>query len=330
MVGTAPHRIGFYLVPQFSMIAFASAVEPLRLANRVNGSGLFEFYNYSLDGRPVAASNGMTINVDGRLADQEALSAIFVCGGLDVQRYAPRALLTQLRRLAAAGTNVGAMCTGTHVLARAGLLAGYRCTIHWENLSSFHEEFPTVDVTSELFEIDRNRFTCAGGTAAVDMMLNLIALQAGHSIAAAVADQLIHHRIRDGHEGQRMGLRSRLGIAHPKLLAVLARMEDMIETPVDCRTLAAGVGLSSRQLERLFRKYLARTPSRYFLDLRLDRARFLLLQTALPILSVAVACGFVSAAHFSKCYRDRFERRPIDERQRQPRSDETRRPAPKP
>lgn len=318
MASAAPYRIGYYLVPQFSMIAFASAVEPLRLANRVNGNSLYEFFNYSLDGHPVAASNGMTINVDGRLADQKGLSAIFVCGGLDVQRYAPRPLLTQLRRLAARGTNVGAMCTGTHILAKAGLLDGYRCTIHWENLNSFHEEFPRVDVTSELFEIDRNRFTCAGGTAAVDLMLNLIALQAGHSIAAAVADQLIHHRIRDGHERQRMGLRSRLGVSHPKLLAVLARMEEAIEAPADCRTLAAGVGLSSRQLERLFQKYLARSPSRYYLDLRLDRARFLLLQTALPILNIAIACGFVSAAHFSKCYRDRFSRSPSGERRQTP------------
>ncbi len=148
----------------------------------------------------------------------------------------------------------------------------------------------------------------------MDLMLNLIVLQAGHSIAAAVADQLIHHRIRDGHEHQRMGLRARLGVTHSKLLAVLARMEEAIETPADCRTLAEDVGLSGRQLERLFQKYLHATPSRYYLDLRLDRARFLLRQTALPVLNVAIACGFASAAHFSKCYRDRFLCSPTYER----------------
>lgn len=302
----APHRIGFLLVPQFSMIAFASAVEPLRLANRVLGRELYEFGTYSLDGRPVRASNGLSIGVDARIGAAERLATVFVCGGLDVRRHAERPLLAELRRLAARGANLGAMCTGSHVLAKAGLLDGHRCTIHWENLSAFHEDFPDIDVTSELFEIDRNRYTCAGGTAAADLMLNLIALEAGHAVAAQVADQLIHHPIREGREGQRMELRSRLGVAHPKLLAVIQRMEESLETPVRCRELAAAVGLSGRQLERLFRNYLGRSPTRHYLDLRLERARFLLLQTSLPVMGVALACGFVSAAHFAKCFRDSF------------------------
>ena len=207
------------------------------------------------------------------------------------------------------------------MLARAGLLNGHRCTIHWENFDSFREEFPDLAVTQELFEIDRTRFTCAGGTAAIDMMLSLISRQRGQDVASSVTDQLIHHRMRDAHERQRMELRARLGVAHPKLIQVVGEMERCIEQPLSCADLAEGVGLSTRQLERLFRKYLGQAPTRYYLGLRLERARHLLLQTTMPILSIGLACGFVSASHFSKCYSEHFSRTPSQER-RSPRRDE--------
>src|SRR3546814_413756 len=166
------------------------------------------------------------------------------------------------------------------------------------------EAFPDRDATSELFEIDRKRFSCSGGTAALDMMLHLIALQHGHELAAAVSDQFIHERIRGRHDQQRMALPARLGIRHPKLVAVIRKMEGSLEEPISRADLADSVDLSSRQLERLFRKYLRRTPTRYYLELRLNRARLLLLQTDMSVLDVALACGFVSASHFSKCYRE--------------------------
>jgi len=312
--GKKTQHIGFFLVPEFSMIAFASAVEPLRLVNRVSEDTLYTGSTYSLDGQPVTASNGIPVIVDGAIAEAEKLDIVFVCSGIHAHKYCDKGLLTRLRRMASHGTDIGALCTGTHILTKAGLLEESRCTIHWENLTAFTEEFPDIDVTSELFEIDRNRYTCAGGTAAVDLMLNLIALQAGFNVAATVADEMIHHRIRDGHEAQRMELRSRLGVAHPKLLAVIQLMEENLEETLSCADLAASVGLSTRQLERLFRKYLKSAPTRYYVELRLKRARFLLRQTSLPILSVALAAGFVSASHFSKCYREHFKRTPSEER----------------
>jgi transcriptional regulator GlxA family with amidase domain len=212
------------------------------------------------------------------------------------------------------GLDIGAMCTGSHILARAGLLDGHRCTIHWENLASFVEDFPDVEVTAELFEIDRHRFTCSGGTAAIDLMLNVISRQHGHELAAAVADQLMHERIRDEHDHQRMSLPARLGVRHPKLLSVIELMEQNLEEPMSRAELAGRAGLSTRQLERLFRKYLSRSPARYYLELRLHKARLLLLQTNMSVIDVALACGFVSASHFSKCYRDFFGRTPRKER----------------
>ena len=306
--------VAFLLVPSFSMIAFSSAVEPLRLANRIEGHDTFSWRVLSADGRPVAASNGIEVAVGGSFADLGGATAAVVCSGLDVQTFDHRDMIARLRAVASRGVPVGAVCTGTYVLAKAGLLDDHRCTVHWENQDSLREQFPEIDVTEELFEIDRTRFTCAGGTAAIDMMLALIARQLGQEVASGVTDQLIHHRMRDGDERQRMELRSRLGVAHPKLISVVAEMERCIEQPLSCVDLAEGAGLSTRQLERLFRKYIGQVPTRYYLGLRLTRARQLLQQTSMPILSIGLACGFVSASHFSKCYSEHFDRTPSQER----------------
>ena len=304
----------FMMVPQFSMIAFASAIEPLRLANRALARDAYRWLVLTPDGEPVQASNGISIPSDGGYDEAACATAAVVCAGIDVQAIDTRDLMAKLRGLATRGVTLGAICTGPYVLARAGLLDGYRCTIHWENFDSLHEEYPDLQLTQELFELDRTRFTCAGGTAAIDMMLSIILRQRGKDVAASVTDQLIHHRMRDAHERQRMELRSRLGVAHPKLISVVGEMERCIEQPQSCADLADGVGLSTRQLERLFRKYLGQAPTRYYLGLRLERARHLLLQTSMPILSIGLACGFVSASHFSKCYSEHFSRTPSQER----------------
>ncbi len=309
-----PHRIGYFLVPEFTMFGFSAGVEPFRLANRLTKKPLYSCDAFSLDGNPVRASNGMEVCVDGSLEDMNGLDTVFVCSGLHVGDHMDKVLFQKLRRLASHGAGIGAICTGTEILAGAGLLDGYSCTIHWENLPSFVENYPDIEVIPELFEIDRNRYTCAGGTAALDLSLRIIALQQDPQTAVAVADQLIHHRMREGAEGQRMELRSRLGVSHPKLIAVIEEMEQSLEEPVSCSDLARNVGLSTRQLERLFRKYMGTAPTKYYIGLRLSRARYLLRQTSMPILSVALACGFVSASHFSKCYREYFYRTPSEER----------------
>ena len=318
MLGTKPRelpqRFAFVLVPRFSLIAFTSAIEPLRLANRVTGEALYEWSLFSIDGGPVTASNGIVFHPDGDLDAASSYATIFVCSGLEVHRVDSKPLFSWLRRMDRKGADIGALCTASLILARAGLMDGHRCTIHWENLAGFIEEFPEIEATSELFEIDRNRFSCSGGTAAIDMMLNVIAMQHGHEIAASVADQFMHERIRDRHDHQRMSLPARLGVRHPKLLTVIELMQGHLEEPLSRGDLAKSTGLSTRQLERLFRKYLNRSPARYYLELRLNKARLLLLQTNMSVIDVALACGFVSASHFSKCYRDFFGRTPRKER----------------
>jgi len=317
-----PQHFGFLLIPDFSLVCFASTIEPLRSANRLSGRELYRWELLSSDGEPVKSSNGMIAQPVVGIHNDYFVANVAVCGGVATRRFADRTTTNWLRRIARQGANIGAISTGSHILAKAGLLDGYRCTVHWEELSAFRELYPNLEISDEIFEIDRNRFTCSGGTAGMDLMLNIISSQHGHDLAAAVAEQFMHERIRDRHDHQRMDLRSRLGVTHAKLLQVVGRMEESLEMPLSRTELAYGVGLSTRQLERLFRKYLHRTPTRFYLELRLERARLLLRKTSMSVLDVALACGFVSASHFSKCYREHFSRRPGEERRVPPETGE--------
>ena len=311
-----PLQIDFLLIKDFSMMAFTSAIEPLRLANRVAEKELYRWRIISLDGNSVEASNGAEILIKQSAATIENVKIIFVVSGVNVQMYEDERLFAFLRRISRLGSVVGALCTGAHLLAQAGLLNDRRCTIHWENLGAFRELFPEIEVSADIYEVDKNRITCSGGTAGLDMMLFLIGKQHGDQIVAEITEQFIHDKIREPHDQQRTELRTRIGITHPKLLIAVGDMESNLEDPLGQTELALRAGLSTRQLERLFRKYMSMTPTRYYLNLRLKRANQLFYQTTMSILTVALACGFVSASHFSKCYKEYYTRSPREERLR--------------
>ncbi len=306
-------NIGFLLVPEFSMIAFTASIEPLRTANRMSGKTLYTWQIFTPNNELIAASNGVTIKPSAKLDDCR-LDALFVCAGLNAEKYTSRAILQSLRSAVRKGTALGSLCTGSIALAAAGLLDQYRCTIHWENIEGFVETFPELDVTATLFEIDRGRYTCSGGTAPIDMMLHSISIEHGEELATLCAEQLLHTYVRQAHDQQRMSLQYRTGITHPKLLATIAYMEAHLESPLSQGELSKVVGLSMRQLERLFHSHLDKTPTRYYHELRLKRAQALLLQTPMSIMQVAVATGHGSAAYFTKSYRDYFNRPPSAER----------------
>jgi AraC family transcriptional regulator, glycine betaine-responsive activator len=318
MFGNAPQEwpqaFAFVMAPEFTMMPVTSAIEPLRLANRVAEKTFYKWTMHSIDGKPVAASNGILAMVDGDLDAIGPHAVVVICAGLNVQRYADKRLMSWLRKSARRGIDIGAVCTGAHLLAESGILDGYRCTIHWENLPGFVEAFPDIEVTGGLYEIDRDRFTSAGGTSALDMFLALIAQQHGPDLAAGVAESVLHSPIRHHSEHQRMSLPARIGARHPKLVGIIAAMEGNLEEPLSPSLLARQAGLSTRQLERLFRRYLDRSPKRYYLELRLKKARSLLLQTDMSVINVALACGFTSPSHFSKCYRGFYGRTPYRER----------------
>ncbi len=310
-----PTEVAFLLIPGYSQIAFATAIEPLRMANQLSERHLYDWRVLTRDGQPVAASNGLRILPDSAIADVPFPDLIIVCGGIDVDQHGDRETLSWLRSAGRAGRVLGGVCTGTFLLAQAGTMEGYRCTLHWENISSIYESlmFPGTVFTSELFVLDRDRYTCSGGIAPLDMMLHLIARQQGLELAESIAEEFLHERIRDFAERQRMPLRVRLGTAQPKLVEVVTLMEANLHEPLSLDELALHADSSRRQLERLFQRYLGCSPTRYYLSLRLARARQLLLQTNMPITDVAIACGFVSPPHFTKCYNDRYGWSPRDE-----------------
>lgn len=304
----------FLLTPQFSMIAFAAAIEPLRVANRMARRMLYDWHIASETQEPVTCSNGCTVATDCGLEDLSRDTSIVVCAGLGLREASSKPILTWLRKQSRRGVGMGAVCTGAHILAKAGLLEGKRCTIHWENQAAFAEEFPDTDLSNLLFCTDDGIFTCAGGTSAADMMLHLITEDHGPDLGSLVADAMIHAPVRRDSDEQRLSVPARIGVRHPKLVNIIQTMEQNTEEPISPSELAKGVNMSTRQLERLFRRYLNRSPKRYYMELRLEKARNLLLQTDMSVINVALACGFTSPSHFSKCYRNHFQRTPYRER----------------
>ncbi|RWP36735.1 MAG: GlxA family transcriptional regulator [Mesorhizobium sp.] len=311
----------FFLVPDFTMIAFATALDPLRSANRMLGYEAYRWRLASIDGKPVRASNGVECAVDTSLEDErkkmsgsERPNMAVVCSGINVERYQNKSAFAWLREEYNRGVAIGGLCTGAHILAAAGLLSNKRCAIHWENLPGFSEAFPKANVFADLFEIDQNIYTCAGGTAALDMMLKLIGDDFDDNLVNRVCEQVLTDRVRSPTDRQRLPLRARLGVQNSKVLTIIELMEANLSEPLSLIEIADYVDLSRRQIERLFRTEMGRSPARYYLEIRLDRARHLLIQSSLPVVEVAVACGFVSASHFSKCYRELYARSPQQER----------------
>jgi len=307
-------RFGFLTLPDYSMIALTSAVEPLRMANRLCRRDVYAWSLVSLDGRPVEASNGLALSPTVALEQMGPVNVVFVCGGVDVQQAVTRELLSALRRLAQRRVSLGSLCTGGYALAKAGLLDKYKAAIHWENMSALREEFPRIAFTDQLFAIDRDRYTCSGGIAPLDLMLNMIKADLGSDIAPLISEQFILDRIRSDQDRQHIPLQAQVGIFHDRLIKAAELMEANIEEPLSLDELASAIGVSRRQIERLFRRHLGQVPTKYYLELRLRRARELLLQTSMSIMDITTACGFQSPPHFSKCYRGVFGHPPSAER----------------
>ena len=301
-----PLHIGFLLIPDFALLPYASTIEPLRAANRLSGRPLYRWSHVSLDGAPASASNGVSITADYAVGAPADFDYLFVCAGGNPAIFHHPASFAWLRRLARRGVPLGGISGGPYVLARAGLLAGYRVTLHWEHAPAFREDYPDIDLRRSLFEIDRDRLTAGGGTAPLDMMHVFISARHGAPLARAVSEWFLQTHVREGTEPQRMPLRERIGVANPILLKAVEHMERHIEQPLAREAMARLVQVSLRQLERLFRTHLNRSMGDYYLGLRLERAAMLIRQSSLSVLEVSLACGFVSASHFSRAYRARF------------------------
>jgi transcriptional regulator GlxA family with amidase domain len=292
----------FLLVPGFSLMTLAAAMEPLRALNRLARFQAYDWRLASLNGEPIPTSSGIPLpawNVKEALIDADYL---IVCAGFlqesDEQRY-----LGAIREGASRGINIGAVSTGTRLLARAGILTGYRCTTHWETLHTFRDSFPDLDCTNKLYVIDRDRLTASGGTATLDMILRVIAEHHGVELGRAVANQFLHERIRDEQDDQPSGMPRDFVNLPDTVRRAIRIMRDNIEEPVPVSVISRKVGIGHRQLERLFRKHAGVTPIRFYLRIRVERGRELLIYTRRRIADIAEACGFSTTAHFAASYR---------------------------
>ncbi len=300
----------------FNSMAAHAFIDPFRAANYLRGQAIYSWSFLSLDGRMVTASNGVRLGVDGAYDSiSQAPDFLVVNASWAPERFHNRRLKNWLRRLAHRGSVLCGLDTGAFVLARAGLLDGYRAAVHYEHIAAFRELFPQSAMDESLFVFDRDRLTCCGGIAAADMALEIIRLQQGLELANASSRYVFHERLRSGDEGQFPDMREPVGYAAPpKLREAIVIMERNLEQPIAIPDLAARTALSQRQLERLFRAHTGVSPVRYYVDVRLDRARGLITQTELSIGEVAIACGFGTPVQFTRSYKRRFGTVPSKDR----------------
>lgn len=309
-----PFTFAFAILPKFNTMTISALVEPLRIANYCADEEIYAWHYLSVDGENVPSCTGMTLPTDKVSIDNTDWDAIIVCGGWNAARYDNQEFVRWLRLMARRGISMGAAETGAYVLARAGLLSGYKATIHWHCHQAFEESHPDIDLKEQLFVIDRNRFTCAGGTAGVDMMLHHIEQQHSNALSLEVSALLVHGATRNAAKPQRETQEGKQTAVPLLLQTTINIMEDNIEEPIKIPELAKTVDISQRKLERLFNKYFNCSAVAFYRVIRLQQARALLTQTDMSVLDICIACGFTSSSYFSKSYTSQFGMRPRDHR----------------
>jgi AraC family transcriptional regulator, carnitine catabolism transcriptional activator len=296
----------FVLVPGFTLLAFSSAVEPLRIANQLSQRPLYRWDVQSETGGPVASSSGITVGTEPIPEAFNRDTRVFVCSGNPPSAAGTPPIVAVLQRHHRFGGIVGGICTGAVALARAGLLKDRRFTLHWENQPGFIETFPQFTPTENRFETESRVMTCGGGAASTDMMLSVIASDYGNDLATMVSEMCLRTVMAGVAPEQRSSIAAVMELRNPLLASLIKTMNDHLDDPILLRDLARTAGYSRRHLERLFVTSLGKTPGEFYRDLRLDRGRNLLITTDLTLLDISAACGFASVAHFSKCFKDRF------------------------
>ena len=312
-ISEGSENIGILLIDGYPIIPFSCVVDSLRAANRLADEQHYHWQYFAPDENAVAASCGIVVPTRS-IAAAESLHTLIIVAPNTAQHFDEAGTLKRLKLMASNGVNLGSASSGSFILARAGLLDGYRCTIHWENIPVFKELYPQLDVAFSLYEIDRQRFTCSGGTAALDMMLKLIENRHGRKLAQQISQQFQHDRIRTEIDSQQMADRIDLAMSAPKLIDVIDLMENNIEAPLPLPAIAERCHLSLRQIERLFHKYRNVTPSQYYLSLRLTHAKQLLLNTNRSVIDISIATGFETQSYFTACYRKHFGLSPRNHR----------------
>jgi transcriptional regulator GlxA family with amidase domain len=316
----APQVVGLLLVPGFALMSYACVVEPLRATNLIAGRELYRWVHIATrHQKSVTASCGIAIPCAATVGDTEKLDLLLVCAGGDPAAFDDHATYAWLRRLAVSGTRIGGVSGGPFILAKAGIMEGIQMTIHWQHAQAVFEAHPNILLTRSLFIIDRNRLTCAGGTAPLDMMHALIAERHGAELARKVSDWFLHTEIRPAKGAQRASLVERYSVHNAKLIAALELMERHPGKPLRRSEIARRIGISTRQLDRLFAGKLKCSYQGHYRRIRLERSRELLRQSSATITEIAIASGFSSASHFTRAYRENYGTTPSSDRNRRKR-----------
>ncbi|MAY61788.1 MAG: AraC family transcriptional regulator [Rhizobiales bacterium] len=313
---TGMQHFMFALAENFTHLAFSCAVEPLRLANLISNKDLYRWSFASPDGRTATSSNGAVTLVHHSFENLPECDRLFVISGIEMHRRDHSDLIATLRRERSRGRQIGALCSGAWVLAKAGFLYGMQAAIHWEYHDAFMEEFPDVNLVRNVFVADEKFITASGGTATADLMLHLIEVDHGYDLSAAIADQMVYAAVRNSTAAQRASLHSRHGMRSKHIVKAIEMMRDNIDDPISPAAIARELGISPRQIQRLFGRHLNTSPTKYFMEMRLERAHHLLKQTDSSVTQVAVACGFVNPGHFSRIYRAAYGVSPMTDRSR--------------
>lgn len=319
--GTRTLKVAFVLVPRFNMMTLTAAIEPMRVANYLSSETLFEWEYRSAQGGEIVASNGMTIGSGPIEAPGSAFDIVVLCGSWGCEHLSCPTLFKWLRRQTGNGVTLVALESGAFLLARAGLLHNRLATTHWSILAGFAEQFPDTPVHEQLFTADEPVMTCAGGTASLDLVLHLIAERFGPQLASEIADQVLHHPVRNGEAPQRHTMGAATDELHPDVKAAIALIEEHVDEPWPVPKIAAHLRVSQRQIERLFQRHLGCSVVQFSQLLRLQYARVLLTSTRMSIREVSVACGFNSLSYFSQAFARCFGRKPSDYRQAWPETD---------
>jgi len=313
IIGTeseSTRRIGVLPLDGFAVMSYAALTEPMRAANLLARRSLYEMINISQDGAPVASSGATMVRAQARVGDSLALDYLFVVAGGNPTTYDNRPMMNWLARMARAGVPLGGVSGGPVILARAGLMAGRRMTVHWEHAAALVEISPHLLIERSLYVIDRDRVTCAGGTAPMDLMHALITQHHGAPFARLVSDWFMHTEVRPSGGPQRAGLVERVGSNNAAILDAVEAMETHVAEPVNLVHLSQTAGLSPRQLNRLFTEKLGRPVMRYYRELRLEKAQNLLRSSPLSLTEIALATGFASSSNFSRAYAARYGQPP--------------------
>ena len=312
-----PQHYTFLLVPDFTHLAFSCAVEPLRLANLMSGRELYRWSMMSENGQHQTCSTGTTLLVDRGFEALDRGDSLFVVAGANIKQHVSACLVDYLRRQSRHGVKLGAVCSGSYILAKAGLLDGKSCAIHWAYHDIMSEEFPDVWLQRSVYVSDESIISAAGGPAAADLMLHLISEAHGSELAGLIADQMVYNSVRSGVAEQRLSFSARFGMRNHKIIRAFRIMENHVEDRLNTTEIAGELGITVRQLQRLFNRFIGKSPARVYAEIRLDKARNLLLQTDMSVTEVSVACGFGSTSNFSRSYRDYFGHSPKSEGIRQ-------------